>query len=131
MQHYLGSWELIPELSHYSAGAPPEKGLYVIEKHGDLIRIRVSWVKDGQDMATEFEAHPDGRQMPSGFPGVDSFSLLAEDDFTLSGDARAGGKVVSTALRRVARDGTLLSVLQENEVPGAGTMRIFQVYRRT
>ena len=91
MSAYLGRWQLVPELSHYEAGEPPESGAYLIESKDGEIHFDIHWVATGQPMSINFSGPADGRQVPSDFPGVDSFSVLHEDDYTLSGDALAGG----------------------------------------
>jgi len=127
---YLGKWQLLAELSHYDQGEPPESGTYLIEEKGGEIHFDIHWTAKGQDMNVSFSAPPDGRQVPSDFPGVDSFSVLHEDDHTLSGDALAGGRQISIAIRRVSNDGQLMSVLQDNPDPAMGRIRTYQVYNR-
>ncbi|WP_425052293.1 hypothetical protein [Psychromarinibacter sp. S121] len=130
MSPCVGHWQLISELSHYSAGGPPESGDYIIEQDGDRLSFTVRWVKDGQEMETSFAAPADGSAVPADFPGLDSFSVTDEPDGSLSSEAVASGVVVSKALRRVSDDDRLMSVLQENADGQGGWIRIFQVYRR-
>ncbi|WP_172293001.1 hypothetical protein [Pseudoruegeria sp. HB172150] len=130
MSAYFGHWRLIPEISHYSAGGPPERGDYVIEDRDGEIAFTVSWEAEGKELKTEFAAPADGSPVEAGFPGVDSYSVTHEDDFTLLSDAMAGGEAILKAVRRVSRDGRLMTVLQENADGQGGWIRIFQVYER-
>lgn len=130
MRHYLGKWKLIPELSHYDVGQAPESGTYFIEEVDDQIAIAIHWTSGGKDMSVQFSGPADGRQIESGYPGIDSYSVLHEDDYTLSGDAMTGDAQVSRAIRRVSMDGNLMSIIQENAGGNGEMIRIYQVYQR-
>jgi len=127
MTRWLGDWRLLPELSHYTAGGPPEEGRYRITREGGDIAFAVDWVKDGAAQSVRFQAPADGSAVA--FPGVDSFTVTAVDDATLDSAAFLAGARVAYARRRVSADGGLLSVYQENASP-AGPIGIWQVYRR-
>ncbi|MCX7300684.1 MAG: hypothetical protein NTX73_09980 [Rhodobacterales bacterium] len=129
MEPFLGSWALVPELSHYSDGIPPESGLYRISESEGEARFTVDWVKDGVPFSVTFAAPLDGTSARTMFPGVDRF-WLETGTGTLVTVAKGGGAVVARAVRRVSGDWSLLSVLQENADGHGGWVRIFQVYRR-
>jgi hypothetical protein len=130
MPAYLGTWQLIPELSHYDQGGPPERGLYRIEDREGVLHFTIDWTKTGQDYSVAYIGHADGSPVLNPHPGVDQASVRHEDDFTLSGSAMSGGVEIARAMRRVAHDGTLMSVLQETADGKGGFSRILQVYRR-
>lgn len=125
----FGNWVLPPELCHYSTGAAPEKGTCRISQDGEQVRFDVAWTVAGADMGISFSAPADGTQSQSDFPGVDSFSVLHEDEQTLSGDAISIGAQVSKVIQRVSSDRHLKTVLQENADRVDGLIRIFQVYQ--
>lgn len=122
---------MIPELSHYQVGEAPLQGTYLIEEIDGTVQFTVGWTgADGQNQSIGFGAPATGEQVTSDFAGVDTFSVLHEDDNTLLSDAVIAGVVVSKAVRRVSTDGSLMSVLQENADGQGGWIRIVQVYKR-
>jgi hypothetical protein len=126
MTIYEGIWHLVPDLSHYSAGTPPQSGRYEIAQEAASLNFRVDWVMMGQAKSVSFSAPADGAD--ADFPGLDRFYLTLGTDH-LDSTAEAGGRIVAFARRRVSADGALMSVYQENQTP-EGPQRIFQVYRR-
>ncbi|QFT48987.1 hypothetical protein FIU97_20525 (plasmid) [Roseivivax sp. THAF40] len=40
---YVGSWSLIPELSFYEQGAPPDAAEYMIGFAGGAVHLSISW----------------------------------------------------------------------------------------
>ncbi|SLN24048.1 hypothetical protein ROA7023_00739 [Roseisalinus antarcticus] len=81
MTQYLGSWTSLPELTQ--GQAVPHSGTLRIEAVEDGVRIREDWIRAGQQMSTDFTAPADGDRVDAAFPGVDTFSMLHEDDRTL------------------------------------------------
>ena len=61
---YVGSWDLVPELSLYAAGSPPASGRYEItsDAHSARLHLRVTWRMpgDADDRTTEFGGVADG-----------------------------------------------------------------------
>lgn len=55
---FLGTWQLIPELSMYESGTPPASGIYEITEGDGGIRFRVRWTisRDGMLLAVLQEA---------------------------------------------------------------------------
>lgn len=127
---YLGTWHLIPELSHYDRGGPPERGSYRIEARDGVLLFTIDWTAGGGNHTVRYIGHADGRPVANPHPGVDAASVRHEDDFTLSGRAEAAGVEIARAVRRVSRDGMLMSVLQETADGAGGFLRSVQVYRR-
>jgi hypothetical protein len=127
---HLGTWQLVPELSHYDQGGPPDTGTYRIEADGNILRFHISWQAGGKDHAVIFAAPLDGREIPSEFPGIDSFAVLLEGPKSLVSTATASGRVVMRARRLVSDDGALMSIRQDNIGADGSTSGSFQVYRR-
>jgi hypothetical protein len=128
MGHWLGTWELVPELSHYSAGGPPESGLYRIWRDGGLIRFQVDWVASGQARSVSFATPEDASDAP--YPGLDRMFATVVSADVLDTTAFKDGQRIAYARRRVAAAGDLMAVFQDNAGP-EGPVQIHQLYRRT
>jgi hypothetical protein len=131
---FLGTWELIPELSLYEAGSAPAAGTYVIAERDGLVQVEIHWrmEPDGAEQRTSFAAPADGSPQPLAAgtgAGPDAFSLTRVDEWTLDSAALREGQVVAFARRVASRDGKLLAVVQEAG-SGGTRARNFQVYRR-
>lgn len=131
---FLGTWQLIPELSLYAVGTPPASGLYVIERVATGLALRIEWTMQPDEpiRTTTFGGPDDGtvQAMPSGTPGPDGFSLQRVDERTLDSSAFREGTVIAYARRVASHDGQLLTVVQESNLPDGKSFRNFQVYRR-
>ncbi|SMY06719.1 hypothetical protein [Flavimaricola marinus] len=127
---YEGSWELVPELSHYDEGKPPKSGRYVITQTGDEIHFQIEWVEaDGTPHLIDFKGVADGAIRPAGEEGIKA-SFHRKGKTLLESRAYQAGQEVSYAFRRASDDGSLLSVIQFYKHPdGTRTMRL-QTYRR-
>lgn len=133
---YVGTWELIPELSLYAVGQMPSSGTYVIARDAPgTLALRVTWRMPGDtaDRATQFGGPSDGSRvsLPTGAAGApDAMTLTHVDDNTLDSAALRGADVVAYARRVVSGDGGLMSVVQEMTGADGHPVRNFQVYRR-
>ncbi|HEU4556878.1 MAG TPA: hypothetical protein VFS20_03475 [Longimicrobium sp.] len=134
---FLGSWELIPELSLYEFGPLPASCTYEISEHDERVHVCMRWAMsaDGPESRTEFAGPGDGsrQRLPgSGEPPPEpvSFSLTRVDERTLESRAFRGDHVFAFARRVASTDGELLAIVQEGESPEGSRFRNFQVYRR-
>ncbi|MFO7169129.1 MAG: hypothetical protein DIU80_013990 [Chloroflexota bacterium] len=133
---YVGTWDLVPELSLYEFGPAPASGTYEIEQVEGGVQVRVSWTMqpDGPELSTAFGGPVDGapQALPASSPAgaPDAFSLTRVDAHTLDSAALRGGAVVAYARRVASHDGALLAVVQEGSQPDGTRFRNFQVYRR-
>ena len=136
---YLGTWELMPELSSYEAGTAPLSGVYEIKESArGILELSVRWRMPGDDSerTTTFGGPSDGKAMTlPAIPGApadapDTFSLTHIDERTLESAAMRGGEKLMYARRTVSHDGSLLVVVQENVIAPGKRARNFQVYRR-
>jgi hypothetical protein len=135
---FLGSWELVPELSLYEVGPTPASGRYEIAAVGaDELELSIGWTLEagGPEHSTTFGGPPDGRAVPlagaaEAGPGPDAFTLTRVDRRTLDSAALRAGTVVAFARRVASHDGRLLAVVQEGQRPDGTRFRNFQVYRR-
>ncbi len=142
---YLGTWELVPELSLYEAGAPPASGRYTIaEPAPGVLALRVRWQAEPGGPAHEsaFGGPADGTPQPlparpadggaaaAAAAAPDALTLTRVDAHTLDSAALARGRVVASARRVASRDGALLAVVQEQVDAAGRRTRNFQLYRR-
>lgn len=127
---YEGTWDLVPELSHYDEGQLPATGRYVITRNGEDISFDIHWT-DGKGEAHEvsFTGRPDGAVRPAGPDGMQA-SFHAKGTLELESRAYQAGQVVSYAFRRASRSGDLLSVVQVYNRPDGTRSSRFQIYRR-
>ena len=116
--HYVGDWQLIPELSLYANGVPPTAGRYTItQSAGGALILEVSWRMPGDhtDRIIRFGGPADGSRiaMPPADVGPDAFTLMPVDEHTLDSAAYRGQHRVAYARRVVSQDHALLAVVQE------------------
>lgn len=139
IDQYLGTWELVPELSLYEAATPPASGQYTIaESAPGVLTLHVRWQTepDGPVREVTFGGKADG--IPHPVPtlpdapthGPDAHTLTRVDAHTLDSTALAGGVVIASARRVASKDGALLAVVQEQTDATGRRTRNFQVYRR-
>lgn len=128
---YEGSWDLVPDLSHYDKGTPPVSGRYVITQTGDEIRFQIDLLDaDGTTHQIDFKGVADGAIRPAGEEGIKA-SFHRKGKAMLESRAYQAGQEVSYAFRRASADGALLSVVQFFKHPdGTRSVRL-QTYRRT
>lgn len=136
MALYIGTWQLVPELSLYEFGPMPASGVYEIEPAPNGVQVRIRWTmqSDGPEQSTGFGGPTDG--VPQALPSApsahapDAFSLTHVNERTLDSAALRAGTVVAYARRAASADGTLMAVVQEGQQPDGSRFRNFQVYRR-
>lgn len=129
---YLGSWELVPELSLHEFGPLPAGCDYELAERDGEVRVGMRWTLEpgGEELRQEFGGPADGSRLPLDESGAVSFSLTRVDARTLESRAFRGGEELAFARRVASRDGDLLAIVQEGRRPDGGTFRNFQVYRR-
>lgn len=132
---YLGTWELVPELSLYDFGPLPASCTYHIEARDPGVHVRMQWqlAREGPESHMEFGGPADGTRRDflgaDGAPSV-AFSLTRVDARTLDSRAFRGDEEIAYARRVASEDGELLAIVQEGHRPDGGRFRNFQVYRR-
>lgn len=134
---FLGTWELVPELSLYDFGPLPASCTYHIEARDPGVHVRMRWqlAPESPESHMEFGGPADGTRHD--FQGGDSaqaatvaFSLTRVDARTLDSRAFRGEEEIAYARRVASEDGELLAIVQEGNRPEGGRFRNFQVYRR-
>lgn len=134
MARYLGTWELLPELSLYAAGTPPTAGTYVISRDPSGLTLHITWrlPDDTTERSTQFGGPADSSPvpLPTTPGGADALTLTHVNDDTLDSAGLRSGETIAYARRVVSADGSLLAVVQEFTTPDGNKLRNFQVYRR-
>jgi hypothetical protein len=132
---FLGRWQLVPELSQYELGEPPQSGIYAVESSGGVLSVDIIWV-DGKGQAgqTSYGGPMDGSLIEleaaaSGSEADTHLTLTRIDGATLDSAVLLEGEVVAWARRIASADGELLSVVQAGSDPEGRPFRNFQVYR--
>ena len=128
--NYEGIWILIPELSFYQEGSPPEEGRYKIGISGGNVEFSVSWVINSEHQSVDFSGPLDGKLHPSDMARDSEISFTRVDEYTLESEFIVAGVRMAFARRQVSRDGTLMTVLQESRKPDGSLVLTTQVYRR-
>lgn len=129
---YLGTWELVPELSLYEFGPLPASCTYEVIESDAGVRVDMRWSMEpgGEEFRQEFGGPADGSRRVLDEAGAVSFSLTRVDARTLESRAFRGEEEFAFARRVASRDGELLAIVQEGRRPDGTTFRNFQVYRR-
>ena len=127
---YDGVWSLLPELSFYEAGQPPQEGRYEISVEGTTVSFTVRWRVGDRDQSISFSGPLDGQLQHSDVAPNGKLSFTHVDKNTLESAFFVDDVQMAFARRQVSHDGTLLAVLQVNNKPDGSSVRITQVYRR-
>jgi hypothetical protein len=127
---YDGVWRLLPELSFYEDGQPPQEGRYEINVEGKNVSFSVRWRADDKDQSISFSGPLDGQLHHSDAAPNAKVSFTHVDENTLESAFSVDEVQMAFARRQVSHDGALLAVLQVNTKPDGSSVRITQVYRR-
>ena len=103
----VGTWKLNVEKSKFSPGPAPKSITTKFEPDGKGVKWKVErTAADGQVTVSEFTAQYDGKDYPlKGSTTVDAVSMRRVDPLTTERVNKKDGKVVSTEIRKVAKDG--------------------------
>ncbi|HCG6160232.1 hypothetical protein [Vibrio parahaemolyticus] len=126
-----GKWDLIPDLSFYEQGEPPQSCLYEISVDGLNVGFKLSWVQtDGSEVVIEFSGQADSIPKSVATPKGAEASYTKVSDSILESRMFIADVEMAYAKRAVSNDGNLMSVLQVNTMPSGEKTRITQVYKR-
>ena len=132
---FLGRWELVPELSIFQRGTPPESGLTVIQLQGTMCHVAISWRAPGDegDQHLGFACPITGEiqrsdAAPAGVPN--GFSLTRVNERTLDSHAYIDSELVMYSRRVTTTDGTLLATTHHQNLPNTPQSTNYQLYRR-
>ena len=102
-----GTWKLNVEKSKFSPGPAPKSVTTQFEPAGKGVRWTSTRIAgDNKSFLSEFTADYDGKDYPlKGSPTADAVALRRIDALTTERVNKKEGKVVSTEIRKVAKDG--------------------------
>lgn len=132
---FLGRWQLVPELSIFQRGEPPESGITVIQLQGQMCHVAMAWRAVGAegDQHVGFAAPLTGeiQRNPSAPRGVpNGFSLTRVNNRTLDSSAYIDGLEVMYSRRATTTDGTLMATTHHQFLPNTPATTNYQLYRR-
>lgn len=132
--HWVGTWQLVPELSLYEGGPLPAGCIYDIRCEGGRVDVAMTFTMElgGTEHRVSYGGPLDGsaQALAASAGGPDALSLTRIDASTLDSAALKGGEVVAYGRRVVSVDGQLMAIVQQNKRPDGSSVRNFQVYRR-
>ena len=114
-QAYFGTWTLNVEKSTYSPGPPPKSSTRTHEDRGNgLLRVTTQGVNaQGNPTFSQYTYRLDGKDYPIAVKGSESVSTVAltgVDALTATFTTKQDGKVTTTGLRTVSKDGRTMTI---------------------
>jgi len=109
----MGTWKLNLSKSTYSPGPPPTNSLNTYEPYGkDGFKYNAFQVDaHGKSLHVTFVAEYDGKDYPiTGDPGRDAIFAERIDAYTTHTTNRKDGKITTTSLRVISRDGKTMTI---------------------
>lgn len=131
LNDFLGSWQLVPERSVYSAGVPPKSATYQIQGDAQELTFTIDWIdQSDKPFHVAYTGVADGKRHKTAIaPTVDEMQTTIEGN-NLQTLSYQGGKLTAIADRKLAADGQELEVLQRYLRPDGGELTILQFYTR-
>jgi hypothetical protein len=128
----LGTWKLNLAKSTFMPGPAPRASTLVFEQvgKGRLKSVQEVVPATGEKMVATYTAEYDGRDYPiTGWPAADTVQLRFSSGTTVQRIDKKGGKIVSTYLRSISRDGTM-TVSQKGTTPDGKPVDNTLVYEK-
>jgi hypothetical protein len=112
----LGTWELVPEKSHFAPYATPPKEIRAYVKTSDGIQATVTSTQaDGTVHSMTYPWRVDGKEYPvTGSPLLDSIILKRIDNLTAEATLKHGTIVLASERREFSLDGETMSITAKN-----------------
>jgi hypothetical protein len=113
----LGTWELVPEKSHFAPDATPPKEVRIYVKTSDGIRATVTTTRpDGTVLSMSYPWRVDGKEYPvTGSPLLDTIILKQIDNLTAEATLKHGDVVLASERREFSADGKTMSITVKDE----------------
>ncbi|MFN8441320.1 MAG: hypothetical protein U0175_11145 [Caldilineaceae bacterium] len=131
LDNFIGTWQLIPERSIYSAGGPPKSATYQISGNQAELTFTIQWIdQNDKPFHVSYRCVPDGaRHSDPSTPTVDQIQteLIDHNLQTLS---YKDDKLVAIADRKLSADSNELEVTQKYLRPDGGELNILQFYSK-
>lgn len=129
---FLGTWELIPEMSQYELGQPPRSGIYKVSASGSGYAIEVDWTTpEGALAHLAYHAIPDDQVYPQADNAfADATSMTHVGERRLDSSAFKAGRLTLHVSRILSENGLTMHVCQTNHTPDGAELRNRSVYRK-
>jgi hypothetical protein len=128
----LGTWELIPEKSHFSPNATPPKEVrtYVKTSQGILATVTTTQ-PDGTLRSMAYPWRVDGKEYPvTGSPLLDTIVLKQIDNLTAEATLKHGDVVLASERREFTADGKTMSIIVRDATSAEHAVSSTAVYRK-
>lgn len=123
----IGTWELVPELSHFSPRANPPKEVRTYVRTADGIQATVTTTgPNGEIRTISYPWRVDGKEYPvTGSALLDTIVLRQINNLTAEATLRHGDVVLASERRELTADGKTMSItvkdLTSTEAPISST----------
>jgi hypothetical protein len=128
----LGTWELVPEKSHFSPNATPPKEVrtYVKTSQGILATVTTT-LPDGTMRSMAYPWRVDGKEYPvTGSPLLDTVILKQIDNLTAEATLKHGDVVLASERREFTADGKTMSIIVKDTTSAENAVSSTAVYRK-
>jgi len=131
IESFIGTWKLIPEVTKYNMGQPPQKGQYLISMQGEKIHLDVSWTDhQGQDFQLDFGLIPDGTAQPFADTKLaDSMRMSMDGDQVLESWSSKNGHELVHVRRTLNEAGDQMEVIQDFNMPDGPKVKNISTYQ--
>lgn len=128
---FIGRWEMDPAANEYEFGAPPVKGLYIIEPQGAGYLVTMQWTSvDGKEHEMAYEGIADGEWYPvPATPGL-TMSMSRDGARTLISEAKSGDVSVAYGRRELDEVGDTMTIYQSGTSPDGKAYTNKSIYTR-
>ena len=128
----LGTWELLPERSHFSPDATPPKEVrsYVKTSEGILATVTTTQ-PDGTMRSMSYPWRVDGKEYPvKGSPLLDTIILKQIDNLTAEATLKHGDVVLASERREFTADGKTMTIVVKDLSSPEHTISSTAVYKQ-
>ena len=128
----LGTWELLPERSHFSPDATPPKEVRTYVKTSEGILATVTTTQpDGTMRSMAYPWRVDGKEYPvTGSPLLDTIMLKQVDNLTAEATLKHGDVVLASERREFTADGKTMSIFVRDLSSPEHTISSTAVYKK-
>ena len=128
----IGTWKINPEKSKYNPGPPPKSLVVKFEPAGKGVKNTTEFVNaEGKAFTIVYTAEYDGKDVPlTGSGTANAVAIKQLKDGSVERVDKKDGKVTSTMVRKVSKDGKTLTVTQKSTNPQGKPVDNMMVFDR-
>jgi hypothetical protein len=128
----LGTWELVPEKSHFAPNATPPKEVRTYVKTSSGIRATVTSTQaDGSVRSISYPWRVDGKEYPvTGSPLLDTIILKQIDNLTAEATLKHGDVVLASERREFSADGKTMAITVKDATSAEHPVSSKAVYKK-